>query len=79
MQKRLVEVINFSEEVRKEREIGQMIVKSLRLRLLERCSKIKELIGISFDYSYVFDHSVFNRRSSGHILGVTDSIVDKFR
>lgn len=56
-----------------------MVIKGMRLRLLERCMKIREWLGISFDFSYVFDHSSFNRRAAGHILGVTDSIIEKYK
>ncbi len=56
-----------------------MIVKGIRIRILERCHQIKELLGVSFDYSYIFDHSGFARRTAGHILGVNDAIIDRYK
>lgn len=38
---------------------------------------MRQLFGISFETSYYFDKTVFNRRA-GNILGLNDKILDKY-
>lgn len=50
----------------------------MKFKLLERCLELKDLLGISFDESYFYDKATFATRPL-HILGLSSSLLDKFK
>jgi hypothetical protein len=65
-------------DFKKAHETADLIVKGMKLKLLERCLELREMLGLSFDESYFYDKTCFSTRTI-HILGLTNSILDKFK
>lgn len=53
-------------------------MKQLKELLLAKSLKIRQLFGLSFDYSLYFDQSNFERRQN-NLIGLSDLIVDQFK
>jgi hypothetical protein len=67
------------DETRFRAGIGaEIIAKNLKIKIVERCSQVKEIFGVKFNDSYFFDSSHFEKRA-GHILGMSDSLLERYK
>ena len=57
---------------------GDILAKSLKLRVLDVALKVRETFGISFNESFFYDKSCFNPRM-GNILGLSDNLLRKYK
>eukprot|EP00347_Sterkiella_histriomuscorum_P020361 403338103 len=57
---------------------GENLYKHTKMVLFERCLQVRDMFGLSFDYSFFFDRASFERRNA-NIFGLTDSTLDKFK
>lgn len=52
--------------------------KQLKLTILERSLRVRELFGLSFDTSLFFERGCYHFKSVGHPLGLTNGALDRY-
>jgi hypothetical protein len=59
MQRSIIKNLESFADLREEYEKAELIVKGMKLTMVERCAEVREHLGISFDESYFYDKTTF--------------------